>query len=712
LAAAAGVAFKALREAGEFERGLIKFEVLTGSAEKARQVMEELAQFTATTPFQMEGVSKAASILLAFGAATTENLIPTLRKLGDISAVTGKDLGELAVIYAQIAGEGRLLTQDFKQLAAAGVLSINDLAKALGVSASEARKMMQEGKISFEKFQEVLFGLASEGGRFFQGTLKLSQSLQGRISTMMDNISMVFRELGNVFMDTAKTMVTAVSNAMLKLAESIKAVRERLLQLNEQSNGFLGTLVKVTAAVTAATFAWQSFGKALLRLALQQVVALMRNLLSITGLLKVALTGLVVGALAGFIHGLRTSKVMQQALVENSEKLAEAWIRMKRALLNVAVAIAKFLAKLIGLEGINWEEMRQSAEKFGAKMIEVFATVALIVAQFMEAATGSFEGLISVFNLVGKAIFATITMGIAKAIEYITGQKFIEALYDLFTLHPAGALFDLIMFGPSANMQIFFAEVTLGVITWFKDLLTQLQSMAPGFMKDLFEFPKIGADQVIQDLSKKLNELRKNAKKIDEERRKAQQEWLHGVAGGIQAEIDKFNLSEHLREDIDEVKRKFGELKGELKPIDPEKLKETAKEIRRLFGVDKEEKGPLSTMFDRIKQAVSGAMQSIGQGLRNAGEKVMGEMARRIAEARVKARLGDQTFVMGGQYLRAGTYSSADLGRQIQQAILQPRDVQQEILNEEKQVNKQLRQIGKGISDLAKKGLAFFGLGR
>jgi hypothetical protein len=76
----------------------IAFTTFLGSAEKAKKLIADLTKFSIITPFTPDQVFRSAKALLAFGVEA-DKIIPTLKQLGDVSAGTGKDLTEMAVIF-------------------------------------------------------------------------------------------------------------------------------------------------------------------------------------------------------------------------------------------------------------------------------------------------------------------------------------------------------------------------------------------------------------------------------------------------------------------------------------------------------------------------------------------------------------------------------------------------------------------------------------
>jgi len=191
----------ALYQSAKFEQLGIAFEVMTGSAEKGRKVLEDITKFTATTPFQLGEVSDAAKQLLSFGVAG-DQITDVLRKLGDVAAGTGKPLTEFSLIYGKILAKGKVQGDELLQLSEKGVALQTILAKKYGVSVATIMQMVAKGQVTFKMFDDALTGMTTNGGKFFELTKKQSLSLGGLWSTFLDNINLLLKAVGDTFVQS------------------------------------------------------------------------------------------------------------------------------------------------------------------------------------------------------------------------------------------------------------------------------------------------------------------------------------------------------------------------------------------------------------------------------------------------------------------------------------------------------------------------------
>ena len=183
-----------------------QFTVMTGSAEKAKGVISEIADFAAKTPFDKLGLSNAAKTLMAFGMEA-DKVVPTLKMLGDVAGSDQNKLNSLALVFGQIQSAGRLTGGDLLQLINQGFNPLNTLAKISGKSMAELKDAMSEGRISADMVTLAFQAATSEGGLFFGNLEAQSQTLQGRISTLKDNFVTALQNMAEAFLPLMKAGV-------------------------------------------------------------------------------------------------------------------------------------------------------------------------------------------------------------------------------------------------------------------------------------------------------------------------------------------------------------------------------------------------------------------------------------------------------------------------------------------------------------------------
>ena len=183
-----------------------QFTVMTGSAEKAKNVIGEIAAFAEKTPFDKLGLSNAAKTLMAFGIEA-DSVVPTLKMLGDVAGADQNRLNSLALVFGQIKSAGRLMGQDLLQLVGQGFNPLTIISKKTGMSMKDLKKAMEKGAISADMVTLAFKAATSEGGMFFGNLEAQSKTLQGRISTLKDNFVTALQKMAEAFLPMMKAGV-------------------------------------------------------------------------------------------------------------------------------------------------------------------------------------------------------------------------------------------------------------------------------------------------------------------------------------------------------------------------------------------------------------------------------------------------------------------------------------------------------------------------
>ena len=120
VAGVGALAVSMVKLAADAEQAEVAFTTMLGSLGQAKALMGEIQQFAATTPFNTTELVSASKSLLAFGVAQ-DQIIPTMRTLGDVSAGLGINVRDLAEIYGKARVQGRLMSEDINQLTGRGI---------------------------------------------------------------------------------------------------------------------------------------------------------------------------------------------------------------------------------------------------------------------------------------------------------------------------------------------------------------------------------------------------------------------------------------------------------------------------------------------------------------------------------------------------------------------------------------------------------------
>jgi tape measure domain-containing protein len=209
LAAALGV-IQAARfvfvKTAELESQARSLQVLTGSAEKAGQIIKELQQLGAVTPFTSSELIDSAKRLQAFGVEANK-VVETTRRLADVSGATGAELQGLVTAYGQVQAKGRLQGEELLQFQERGVALQQELRKQYNLSGEEFQDALSKGKISAEAVEFAIQSLTNAGGKYANGAIAQSDTLNGRFSTLQDGIEGLARTIGTALTPAIKAVL-------------------------------------------------------------------------------------------------------------------------------------------------------------------------------------------------------------------------------------------------------------------------------------------------------------------------------------------------------------------------------------------------------------------------------------------------------------------------------------------------------------------------
>lgn len=210
-----GTARFVFAKTAELEKQTKSLEVLTGSLQKANNIIKDLQQFAAVTPFTSADLIETAKRLKAFGVDTSK-LVDTTKRLGDVAGATGAELNGIATAYGQIQAKGKLQTEELLQLQERGVDLASTLKKEYNLTGEEFSKALQKGQISAQAVEFALKRLTDTGGQYANGAIAQSSTLSGKLSTLQDGVENIARVIGKklspVLKDVLDQAISVVDN--------------------------------------------------------------------------------------------------------------------------------------------------------------------------------------------------------------------------------------------------------------------------------------------------------------------------------------------------------------------------------------------------------------------------------------------------------------------------------------------------------------------
>lgn len=180
-----GVRFQA-----EMQNYTAAFTPLLGGADAAQAKLKELSVMGASTPFELGDLAQASQTLLSFGT-TSENLLPQLQMLGDISQGNAEKFSGLSLVFGQVQSAGRLMGGDVLQMINQGFNPLVEIAKTTGESMVDLKARMEAGGVSFEEVQGAMQSATAEGGMFYDAMALGSRTLTGSFSSTKDGVNIL-----------------------------------------------------------------------------------------------------------------------------------------------------------------------------------------------------------------------------------------------------------------------------------------------------------------------------------------------------------------------------------------------------------------------------------------------------------------------------------------------------------------------------------------
>lgn len=193
LASAAGAGVAAVAKMGieynaQMQSYQTAFTTMLGSAEKAQKLTDDLKEMAAATPLAMTDLADASQILLAFGSSA-EELPDQLKRLGDVAQGDAQALGTMATAFGRIQSNGYASLEEINMMIDQGFNPLNIIAEQTGETMAEVRDRVSAGEVSFEELSNALQIATDEGGQFFNAMQNQSETFEGQMSTLEDNLS-------------------------------------------------------------------------------------------------------------------------------------------------------------------------------------------------------------------------------------------------------------------------------------------------------------------------------------------------------------------------------------------------------------------------------------------------------------------------------------------------------------------------------------------
>ena len=206
---------------GELENQKIAMASILQDEGKATTIFNQIKKLAVASPFGVMDLNQYAKQLSAYSIPYNE-LYDTMKRLADISAGVGVDMGRIILAFGQIKAAKFLKGTELRQLTEANIPMVDKLAERFSklegriVSAGEVLDMISKKKVTFEDVKDVLWGLTDDGGMFNNMQEVLSESAKSKWKNLADAIDIMLGDIaesmGSTLKWTAESLTTLAQN--------------------------------------------------------------------------------------------------------------------------------------------------------------------------------------------------------------------------------------------------------------------------------------------------------------------------------------------------------------------------------------------------------------------------------------------------------------------------------------------------------------------
>ena len=319
-----------VQAAAQMRQYEIAFQTMLKSAEAGTQMLRDLQQFAAETPFDVPGVVSAGQQLMAFGFKA-EEIIPMLTNLGDAASGLGlgtEGVSRLAYALGQMQTSGKLNAQDMMQLTSAGISAWDMLAQAAGKTVAEMKDLCSKGAIdSKAAVQTIVAGMNDQFGGMMAKT-------SDEVSGLLANIE---ETAGNTSAAVGKYLTEAfnIKGILKDVSDRLGEFQQKMQTATEQGKS-MGDVIKecVPAPVIAAIGAFAA-------------------VLAVVSVAAVATLGTVLGLSAGIVAAGAAIGAAIALIITYWDDLANAVKAAVQGILDTVVIIGTAITEAI-LGVVNW----------------------------------------------------------------------------------------------------------------------------------------------------------------------------------------------------------------------------------------------------------------------------------------------------------------------------------------------------------------------
>lgn len=200
---------------GEFELQQRSLQAILQNKSQADQIFNKTVQLAVKSPFKIKELVSYTKQLAAYRIESSK-LYDTTKRLADVSAGLGVDMGRLILAYGQVKAAAYLRGTEVRQFTEAGINLYGELqryfeeVKGEAYTTAQIVDMISKRKVTFEDIENIFQRLTDKGGLFYNMQEIQAETLQGKISNLQDSIDVMLNSIGKANEDTLKGSIDAV----------------------------------------------------------------------------------------------------------------------------------------------------------------------------------------------------------------------------------------------------------------------------------------------------------------------------------------------------------------------------------------------------------------------------------------------------------------------------------------------------------------------
>lgn len=191
---------ESIAAAAQFEIMSNSFELFTGNAKTAKNLLDDIRLFATESPLTFADAAGQAKTLLSYGTPT-DQIVPTMKALSELSGGQANILARLVYAYGQVRAAGRLYGTELRQFTETGIPLLDALAVTMGKPKEDLRGMMEAGRVGFNDLVRAIKHLTEEGGKFSGQSERYAQSYYGHVDRLRDALDEFKRTFGKALIE-------------------------------------------------------------------------------------------------------------------------------------------------------------------------------------------------------------------------------------------------------------------------------------------------------------------------------------------------------------------------------------------------------------------------------------------------------------------------------------------------------------------------------